>query len=439
MESRNKEITSNEDNLTINEQTSDKAAEDNTSAAFNSDNNNQPDVELDTDNTVQAFEGDFEDGDEEKKPKEPFFKRFIHSPLFTKPFKGLCFTFLFAVLVYLVSRFIPAFAEFWSRYPAQGLRFVLAKLTGWIPFSLAEVIIVSIPVLAIGYIVGSTVSTKRDESDENFYRWMRPVVSIILVILTLFLSAFAPAYSRYTLAKNLGLERKEVSADELYSTAVILSELSKECLAEIDYDTNGASIMPYSYNELVDKVNAAFDKYAEDADYISHFNSNPKAIALSKPMTYTHISGVYTFMTGESNINTNYPDFLMPFTMAHEMAHQRGIAREDEANFVAFLVCIGSDDAYIRYSGYANMLNYLMDALGEADINKYVNLLYVYLPTDITREFVAYEQFFTEYRDSVASEVTGTVNNTHLQLQGQKAGTKSYGLVVDLAVAYYKK
>ncbi len=426
MESRNKEINPQEEIIHINEQTSDKAAEDNSSAAFESDN---------IENTKEE-----NPNEEQEEPKEPLLKRFINSGLFTKTFKILCFIFIGALFVYLVSRFVPVFAEYWTRYPAQAIRFVLAKLTGWIPFSLAEVIIVSIPCLAIAYIVGSTVSTKHDESDENFYRWLRPVVSIILVILTLYFSAFAPAYSRYTLSKNLGLEQKEVSGTDLEKTAIILSQLAKEeCLADVKFDASGASVMPYSYKELVTKVNAAFDKYADEQDYISHFSSNPKPIALSKPMTYTHISGVYTFMTGESNVNTNYPDFLTPFTMAHEMAHQRGIAREDEANFVAFLVCINSDDAYIRYSGYANMLNYIMDALGEADLQKYVNVLYVHLPQEVTKEFVAYEKFFTEYRDSVASEVTGTVNNTHLQLQGQKAGTKSYGLVVDLAVAYYKK
>ncbi len=433
MESRNKEIIPNEDNLIINEQTSDKAAEADTSAAFQSDNTeSNEENNSDKTKTIEIIPDD-------EKPKEPFFKRLLHSELFTKPFKVFCGVAIGAVLVYIVSRFVPVFAEYWTRYPAQAIRFILAKVTGWIPFSLAETIIVAIPFLAIGYLVGSTISTKRDESDANFYKWLRPVLSIILVILTIFLSAFAPAYSRYTLAKNLGLEQKEVSATELYETAVSISELSKKDIDKINFDTNGASVMPYDYNTLVEKVNTAFNKYADTQPYISHFSSNPKPIALSKLMTYTHISGVYTFMTGESNINTNYPDFLMPFTMAHEMAHQRGIAREDEANFVAFLVCIGSDDPYLRYSGYANMLNYLMDALGEADIQKYVSILYVHLPTEISREFAAYKTFFDKYRDSVASEVTGTVNNTHLQLQGQKAGTKSYGLVVDLAVAYYKK
>jgi hypothetical protein len=143
-------------------------------------------------------------------------------------------------------------------------------------------------------------------------------------------------------------------------------------------------------------------------------------------------------MTGEANINTNYPDFLMPFTVAHEMAHQRGIAREDEANFVAFLVCAYSDDQYIRYSGYVNMLNYINSALGKSDSGKGKELFQKYTHADIQKEFIAYSSFFDRYRESTASKVTGTVNNAYLQSQGQKQGTKSYGLVVDLAVAYYK-
>ena len=369
--------------------------------------------------------------------KGSLLSRFFKSGFFSKPIVALLIIFAASLLIYLVSRFIPAFAEFWTRYPAQGLRFILAKLTGWFPFSLAECLIVALPFLAVGYIIASSVSTKRDESMENFYSWIRPLVAFILVIGILFFSAFGAAYGRFKLTKNLGIEQKAVSAEQLHATATIVSDELKSLLETVSFDHEGASIMPYDYKTLVKRMNDSFDKYAEGVDYISHFRSSPKAIALSSVMTYTHISGVYTFMTGESNINTNYPDFLIPYTMAHEMAHQRGIAREDEANFVAFLVCIGSDDEYIRYCGYANMLNYLNSALAKADSELYKSFLYGYMPREMLLEFVAYSKFFDKYRDSVASEVTGAVNDAFLQSQGQKAGTQSYGLVVDLAVAYY--
>ena len=371
-----------------------------------------------------------------KRSRNPI-KRMREGGMFTRGFKIIGWTFLGTLAIYILSRFVPEFAELWTKYPAHWIRFILAKLTGWFPFSLAECVIVSLPVLALAYIVASSVSSRRDDSDRNFYRWMRPMVCIFMVIGILFFAAFGPAYSRRKLATNLGLEQKAVSAEELYTTSVKVSTELNGLVRKVKFDLSGASIMPYDYSTLVEKVNSAFEKYADGVDYISHFDSTPKAVALSEAMTYTHISGVYTFMTGESNINTNYPDYLMPFTMAHEMAHQRGIAREDEANFVAFLVCIGSDDDYIRYSAYANMANYLNSALSRADKELYSQYYTNYLPIDVQKEFIAYSKFFDKYRESTASNVAGAVNNAFLQSQGQQAGTKSYGLVVDLAVAYY--
>ena len=374
---------------------------------------------------------------ENKKRSRNPIKRMKEGGLFNLPFKIVGWTFLASFVIYLVSRFVPAFAEFWTKYPAHWIRFILAKITGWFPFSLAECLLVCIPVFTLAYIIASSVSSRRDGSDRNFYRWVRPMLILVMVLLLLFFAAFGPAYGRYTLSKNLGLEQAAVSADELFDTALSVSSGAIDVLDNVKFDSSGASIMPYDYNTLVEKVNDAFEKHAEKAEYISHFDSTPKAIALSEPMTYTHISGVYTFMTGEANINTNYPDFLMPFTMAHEMAHQRGIAREDEANFVAFLVCIGSNDDYIRYSGYANMANYLNSALSKADKDKYRTFYLNYLPEELQKEFIAYSDFFDKYRDSVAADISGAINDAYLQANNT-AGTASYGLVVDLAVAYFK-
>lgn len=344
----------------------------------------------------------------------------------------------FSLIVYVISRLSPAFAEFWARYPSQGIRFAMAKLSGITSFSIAECILITIPLSAIAYIVASARATKRDDSRKSYFKWLVPLISVLLAIMILFCLGFGPCYGRYTLDRNLGIERSGVSAEELYGTALIVAELAKAESKGVTFASNGGSVMKYDYDELIEKINAAYESYAPQVDYLGHFSSYPKAIALSEPMTYTHISGVYTFMTGEANININYPDFITPFTVAHEMAHQRGIAREDEANFVAYLVCISSDDAYVRYSGYMNMLDYLLDALYSADKDMFVRIRNEIMSQEMVHEYVAYSLFFEKYRDSVASEVTGTVNNAFLQSQGQSEGTRSYGLVVDLAVAYYK-
>ena len=103
---------------------------------------------------------------------------------------------------------------------------------------------------------------------------------------------------------------------------------------------------------------------------------------------------------------------------------------------MAFLVCLESEDPYIRYSGTLNLLEYVASALSSASPALYREL-WVTLPELVRGELAAYAEFFEQYRDSVAGEVSEAVNNTFLTIQGTQ-GTKSYGMVVDLAVAYYR-
>lgn len=359
---------------------------------------------------------------------------------FFSPFFIACvIIFLFSTVVYVISRLSSDFAEFWARYPAYWLKFAQAKLTTFFSFSIGEWLLLSLPFIVIWYLVASWKAINKANKQSDFNKWLLPLFCILLLIISDFFLAFGPCYFRYPLEKNLSIEKKPVSAEELYDTAVKVTEEMNRDIGDIQFNYNGASIMPYSYKELTEKLNNAYQKYADKVDYVDSFKSYPKPIVFSELLTYTHISGVYSFMTGEANVNTNYPDFILPYTMAHEMSHQRGIAKEDEANFVAFLVCKESDDPYIRYSGYSNMLNYLLNSLYEADSKLYSQYYSQHCPTALRGEYTSYSAFFDKYRESKASEVTGTVNNTFLSSQGQKEGIKSYGLVVDLAVAYYKE
>ena len=189
------------------------------------------------------------------------------------------------------------------------------------------------------------------------------LLSILSLLFSLFVLNFASAYRGSTIEQKLGLERKNVSADELAGTAIALHDRLEKILDEVQFGYGSFSVMPYSLSEMNDKLNDAYETVCEKYPFVQSMRTKVKLIVMSEPMTYTHISGVYSYFTGEANLNVNFPDYMLPYTAAHELAHQRGIAREDEANFMAFLVCIESDDPYIRYSGYANVLSYVLSSL----------------------------------------------------------------------------
>ncbi len=341
-----------------------------------------------------------------------------------------------SVIIHAFAVIFPDFAELFNGTVAGFFRLVLAKISGVIPISIAELMIILLPLIITLIIIFSIKAYKKGR--QGGVRFLVMLFAVLTLFYSSFVFTFACGYRGHTLQEKLSLNPDKVSASDLDKTArVVMTELNK-VVAKTQYDEGNFSINPNNYHQTNKKLNTAYALFAEKYTFIQNFKSNVKPIMLSKPMTYTHISGVYTFFTGEANVNTNFPSYTLPYTMAHEMAHQRGIAREDEANFVAYLVCLESDDNYIRYSAYLNMFEYLSNALYKADREMYKELISD-LDERVVKELIAYSDFFDKYRDNIAANVSGAVNNSYLQSQGQVAGTKSYGLVVDLAVAYYKK
>ena len=262
-----------------------------------------------------------------------------------------------------------------------------------------------------------------------------PIGFAAAFIYFLFAVGFAPGYRTTPLPERIGLTEREVTAQELYEATLIVIEELNSLSEKVEYNIDGSSSMPFELSELSDDLSVCYERVSEKYGYLTTFSSNIKPLIISPLMTYTHISGIYSFFTGEANLNTNYPDYVNVYTTAHEMAHQRGISREDEANFTAFLVCIESENTYVRYAAYLNMLDYLHSALYSADPSLYKDS-YSRLSKNVTWELWAFSLFFDKYSNSKASEVTDAINDAYLVTQGTE-GTKSYGMVVDLAVSYF--
>lgn len=339
-----------------------------------------------------------------------------------------------AAILYLCFLVSERFADWFGGTVGAAVRAALSYLTGWIPFSLAEYLLLLLPVILCVLIAFGI--RRYSDSWRGVFVYCGSILGVVALVLSIFTMGFAPGYHGTSLDRKLGIERRDVSAEELYQTAVILSERVNEEADRITFSTaTDFSIMPYDIEELNDRLMEAYDAACDRYGFPQRLRSRLKPVMLSEAMSYTHITGVYSFFTGEANLNVAFPDYTLPFTAAHELSHQRGVAREDEANFMAFLVCLESEDAYIRYSGYLNLYEYVSSALYSASPELYAKAG-GQVETRVRREMAAFGDFFDQYRDSVASEVTEAVNDTFLTLHGTE-GTKSYGMVVDLAVAYY--
>jgi hypothetical protein len=366
-----------------------------------------------------------------REPKKTPRSQYERLPLLAILLYGL---FGVSLILYIIMTRSVAFADWFNGSVGAAVRSVLSILTSWIPFSTGEAVILLLP-LAL-FLVLRLAVRRYCGSWRAAFVYVGILFSVVATLFSVFTMGFAAGYRGSALDQKLGLDRAPVSAQELYDTAVILIDNINRETEEVGFGEERFSVMPYSLTDMNRRLNDAYDLTVEEYGFITHVDSRVKPVLVSEVMSYMHITGVYSFFTGEANINVNFPDYTIPYTAAHEMAHQRGIAREDEANFVAFLVTTRSTDPYIRYCGYLNAYEYVASALYRADRELYYKA-YAHLNGQVKAEMAAYNDFYDKYRDTTVSQVSGAVNDSYLQSQGTP-GTVSYGMVVDLTVAYYK-
>ncbi len=166
-------------------------------------------------------------------------------------------------------------------------------------------------------------------------------------------------------------------------------------------------------------------------------NSFPiKKSLFSTPLSYMGFSGYINPFTLEANINYNIPDISIPVTISHEIAHQIGYAFEDEANYIAIETLSKSRNNYLRYSGNLMAVQYLL-----AEIRKIEPELHKLYLKDLNAGVIKNIQQKNEYYLKYQSKYESFFKKNYdifLKINNQKAGIKTYSLVVDLLISNYQ-
>ena len=164
-----------------------------------------------------------------------------------------------------------------------------------------------------------------------------------------------------------------------------------------------------------------------------HEPSRPKIALFGPLMSRSLTYGMYIPWTGEALLNGSTPAPALAFSVCHEMAHQQGIAREDEANFIGYLACRLHPDPQFRYSGARAALGEAMAQLGAVRPDAW-KAIRASLGPGVLADEAAETAWLREHRGRF-SRVQGRVYDGYLKSQGQIDGARSYGRVVDLLIA----
>ncbi|MEO6070009.1 MAG: DUF3810 domain-containing protein [Chitinophagaceae bacterium] len=317
-------------------------------------------------------------------------------------------------------------------YPflSKGLRI----LFGWLPFSFGDLLYFSAFIILSYLLVRAYKFLRRKNIQYKGFIILKSLVIGFLLIYILFQVLWGLNYSRQGIAVQLGLNVKPYSITDLAEVTSVLQQRLNGAAEEVDTlhrsQTNnnkylfGGGVTAYKSAEI-------------NFPFLHYDHPSLKSSLYSSVAHYFGFTGYYNPFSGEAQINTMVPSFLKPFVVTHEMAHQVGYAKENEANFVAFLASHNAADPQFRYSVYYELYLYAVREVGRRDTLLYHQLQGSLHP--LVKKDNRILRAYLMHTDNPVEPYITAFYDQYLKLNNQPKGMQTYNEVIAWLIAYQKK
>lgn len=314
---------------------------------------------------------------------------------------------------------IPSLSDGWTTTIARAYHLSFAWFFSLIPFSLMEFVIVAWAGLILFFLM-KTIQSMIKQNWSSMWMGLQKILLVMLVMINGYVATAGLAYARLPLP--LPQYQDEVAYTTYIDVVNHYRDRFNSLSDTITFAENGSLVIPYSTEELSQKIIEAYDR-ADLSDYFTSYSTRIKPLTTSFLYREFHITGVHFAPTTEATINVLIPDALKPFTMAHELAHAKGVMREQDANLVALYVCLLSDDPYVQYSGLFNSFYTLLNLLRYIGEPTAYQQMYQTLSLNIRKDYAYQNAFWSEF--DILDTFARWVNDTYLKIFGND-GVSSY-------------
>lgn len=309
----------------------------------------------------------------------------------------------------------------------------LGRFCSKLPFSMAEVLI-SVGMCCAFFLLTRFLRTfpRQKRKGEALARALLTVVCTVLTLWAGYSLLWGCFYQAQTFSEKSGIVPVGGTVEELTDlTAYFARELSA-CADDVPRDERG--FFAEERNDIYADATACYPKLYGEFPFLEIDPVQPKAAAWSRILSMGDFTGFYFPFTGEANLNDDCSAALLGATICHELAHCRGIASEQECNFLGILAAIRSDSVAYRYSGYLMGYIYLGNALYGVDREAYLAIRET-LPEGVLLDLAWNNAYWARFEGPV-SDAAQNVYDGFLKVNGEELGVRSYGTVVDMLLAY---
>ena len=338
----------------------------------------------------------------------------------------------------IIIRFISLHPMLVEKHYSTGIyphiSTVLKYIFGWLPFSIGDVIYGVLIIWAFIKIFRIIKKLFRRE-----YNWshlktkLYPVTVTLLLVYISFNLLWGFNYNREGIKYQLGIKTEKYSTAQLIMIdSMLVAKVNESKISLIRQNKKNLTT-----DETFDAAKKAYTNISSQYPWLSYNPQSAKTSLWGWAGNYMGFIGYYNPFTGEAQLNTTVPKFIQPFIACHEIAHQLGYAKENEANFVGYLAATASADTLLHYSTYLDLFLYTQRNLYIADSAKakyFSKQLLPQVKADL-KELKA----FNEAHQSVLEPLFKWVYEKYLQNNQQPSGLLTYNEVTEFLIAYYKK
>jgi hypothetical protein len=281
----------------------------------------------------------------------------------------------------------------------------LSVLTDRVPFSIAEVLILLAGAFVLFLLVRTVVRLVREkERLLTLGQFVMSVLSLALAVYAGFCLLWGVYYYGDDFMTRSGFESRAISAEELETVTAYFVDLANRYSSEVPRDAEG--VCASDRKTVLEKSRGIYREAEAQCPELEGPPVAAKPFFFSKLLSLTDFAGFFFPFTAEANVNIDFPPPLFAATVAHELAHQRSVAKEQEANFCAVYASLLSGDPDYRYSACLMAYTYLGNALSAANPEAWERI-YGSLNEDVLRDFAANRDYWRAYETPVQ-----TISNT---------------------------
>lgn len=343
------------------------------------------------------------------------------------------------VLLSILIKWASWYPDWIERNYSTGIYPFIAKIQrfvfGWIPFSVGDLFYAFLILVLLYKMFRFSRTLIRRKMNRGYFKGaLQQGIFMILFLYVFFNLLWGLNYNRQGIAWQLKLDVKKYELTDLDTlTQVLQSRVNHFAQFVTAAQRDSFNRKKILFQATVDAFNFSSAEYS----FLKYANPSIKPSLYSYLGNYLGFQGYYNPFSGEGQVNTTVPRFLEPFVTAHEVAHQLGYGKENEANFVGYLALRRFPSAAYSYSVYFDMYNYALGEMRRNDTAKASQFQKNAHP-QVLKDQQEFREFYRKYKNPIEPIIMWGYGQ-FLKANNQPAGKRSYNEVVMWLIAYYKK